>query len=483
MSEQEAESWVAHHPPDGGSCYRVVMWQQGAVDHRHLTAWKAARAGYVERMQQAGLRGTRGALAREREELQAYNASISSEAFAFRTRAQDVRTGGMREALRADAGVLGYKLGNGAAEVWLELSGEVGVDFHVQSWQAAAPKVTWSSDLIVEQLTAADAAEWQKAHRSTEEPIEAGAEGSAPFRHISVLLQETAGALQAAPGKVMVDATLGGGGHSEKLLQAGAMVWGIDQDPMARIATRYRLAHYGEQLRVLAGNFREIAKLLREHGVDSVDGVLADLGVSSPQVDTASRGFSFLAEGPLDMRMNPNQPRSAADVVNEASEKELADILWQYGEERASRVIARRIVQQREHEPITTTTQLANIICSVLPRRGKQHPATRSFQALRIAVNDELAALDELLVGGLSILRSGGRMAVITFHSLEDRKVKQFFERVTRPEIDRPEWAQPRPNPEYKARSVTRKPITPSEAELSANPRSRSAKLRVIEKI
>ena len=169
--------------------------------------------------------------------------------------------------------------------------------------------------------------------------------------------------------------------------------------------------------------------------------------------------------------------------MNTATESELADILWQYGEERASRAIARRIVQERAKARITTTTQLADIIASVLPRKGKQHPATRSFQALRIAVNDELGALDALLETGLSLLKSGGRFAIITFHSLEDRAVKRYFDRVTRPEIDRPEWPAPRPNPEYAARLVTRKPIVAGEAELAANPRARSAKLRVIEKL
>jgi 16S rRNA (cytosine1402-N4)-methyltransferase len=267
------------------------------------------------------------------------------------------------------------------------------------------------------------------------------------------------------------------------MLEQGATVWGIDQDPAARKAARKRLAAYGDRLHIVAGNFRNAADLLRAEGLETVHGILADIGISSPQVDCAERGFSFLHEGPLDMRMNPAAPRSAADIVNTAAESELADILWQYGEERASRAIARRIVQERAKAPITTTTQLASIIASVLPRKGKQHPATRSFQALRIAVNDELGALDALLESGLGLLKSGGRFAIITFHSLEDRAVKRFFDRVTRPEIDRPEWPAPRPNPEYAARLVTRKPIVASDAELAANPRARSAKLRVIEKL
>ena len=340
----------------------------------------------------------------------------------------------------------------------------------------------------MEAISAAEAAEWQERCREAEAAVapEADAEADtecADFHHVTVLRDEAVAALQPAEGRILVDATLGGGGHTELMLQRGATVWGIDQDPAARKAARKRLAAYGEHLHIVAGNFRNAADLLAAQGVQQVDGILADIGISSPQVDQAERGFSFLAEGPLDMRMNPAAPRSAADIVNTAAESELADILWQYGEERASRAIARRIVQERAKAPITTTTQLAAIIATVLPRKGKQHPATRSFQALRIAVNDELGALNTLLENGLSLLKSGGRFAIITFHSLEDRAVKHYFDRVTRPEIDRPEWPAPRPNPEYAARLITRKPIVASDAELAANPRARSAKLRVIEKL
>ena len=484
MSEQEAESWIAPHPPEGGACYRALIWLLDAVSEQFFSACKHKRAELVARMRDAGTRGARGALALAQQELHNLNRDIRQQAFAFRTRAQSVRIGALRAALQADGGVLGYRLGDAAAEVWVELTDEIGVDEHVRQWKEALPDAAWSPESIIEQVSEQDARDMQRAAHAAGAEDAVGEMANVPaYCHTSVLLQEAVEMMGAAEGKVMVDATLGGGGHSERLLQAGASVWGIDQDPMARAAARQRLASYGEKLHVLAGNFRDVKTLLHSHGVDAVDGVLADLGISSPQVDTAERGFSFMAEGPLDMRMNPSLPRSAADIVNEADETELADILWQYGEERAARAIARRIVQQREHGRITTTTQLARIINSVLPRKGRQHPATRSFQALRIAVNDELGALDDLLSGGLSLLRSGGRMAIITFHSLEDRKVKHFFERVTRPEIDRPEWAQPRPNPEYTARSVTRKPVVPGEAELTANPRSRSAKLRVIEKL
>ena len=303
------------------------------------------------------------------------------------------------------------------------------------------------------------------------------------FRHITVLGHEATDALLPEEGKVMLDATLGGGGHSELLLRRGATVWGIDRDPTACAAAHHRLSAYGNRMHVITGCFGDVQELLHHEDVNGVDGIVADLGISSPQVDTPQRGFSFLSEGPLDMRMNPNSPRCAADIVNNASEEEIAEILYVYGEERAARAIARRIVQQRTISPITTTTQLAKIICSILPRRGKQHPATRSFQALRIAVNDELSQLEKLLKGGFALLRSGGRFAVITFHSLEDRAVKRFFEHVSKPELDRPEWPAPRPNPDYAARIITRKPITPGAEELANNPRSRSAKLRVLEKI
>ena len=486
MSEVAAEYWVAPQAPSGGTCYRVVLWEQDALSAETIASWQQQRAALLERMQTAGIRGSKGSLAALSGELKELNFNAIEKPLDFCTRAVHAltRAGELRTSLREDAGVLGYRLGAVGLSVWLELSGEDGVDAHIGRWQAAAPEVAWSAARIVEALRPSEVLDWQASCR--EQGIaaeEAEDETARPFHHTTVLAQEAVDALQPAEGKVLVDATLGGGGHSERMLQAGATVWGIDQDPAARRAAKLRLAPYADRLHVLAGNFRHVATLLRSNGVESVDGVLADIGISSPQVDEPERGFSFMAEGPLDMRMDPTAPRSAADIVNSASEEELADILWQYGEERASRAIARRIVQQRAKAPITTTLQLADIISSVLPRKGKQHPATRSFQALRIAVNDELGALDALLENAISLLRRGGRLAIITFHSLEDRAVKRFFERVTRPEIDRPEWPAPRPNPEYAARLITRKPLTPGEAELSANPRSRSAKLRVIEKI
>ena len=485
MTHTEPERWVAPHAPSGGTCYRIVLWEADALPATTLAEWKQERAALLEQMKEAGVRGSKGILASLSTKLNSFNYNTIEKALTICTRAEPAltRAGKLRDTLRHDEGVLGYSLSRAAVSVWLELTGEEGVDSHIAHWAQAA-ETEWSSEHITEAHSPAEALAWQNEHRALS--AESAAEESAaerPYRHVTVLAQEAVDALQPAQGKVLVDATLGGGGHSELMLKAGASVWGIDQDPAARRAAKNRLSPWAERLHVLAGNFREIDTLLQQSGIQQIDGLLADIGISSPQVDEADRGFSFMADGPLDMRMNPAAPRSAADIVNTAAEEELADILWQNGEERASRAIARRIVQQRAKAPITTTRQLADIISAVLPRKGKQHPATRSFQALRIAVNDELGALDNLLRRGISLLKSGGRMAIITFHSLEDRAVKRYFEHVTRPEIDRPEWPAPRPNPDCIARLITRKPITASTAELAANPRSRSAKLRVIEKI
>ncbi len=486
-------SWAATAEPCG-TCYRVLLWEADALPETTLGAWRASRAQLLARMRDAGIKGSRGLLGQLEEELCTLTRSAIAEPLATcrQTALSLARVDALNACLRGEDGVLAFRVTPCSATVLVELTSDEGLEGRIARWVATTPELVWCSSPVIEALPAAEAFAWQLACRadalavSAEEDAaatSAEAEAAADFHHITVLAQEAVDALLPAPGKVVVDATLGGGGHSELLLAAGAEVWGIDQDPAARRAARQRLAPYGERLHVVAGNFRNAVELLRGQGVAGVDGLLADIGVSSPQLDCAERGFSFLADGPLDMRMNPASPRTAADIVNNAPEAELADILWQYGEERASRAIARRIVQEREKAPITTTAQLANLITTVLPRKGKQHPATRSFQALRIAVNDELGALTQLLESGLSLLKSGGRFAVITFHSLEDRAVKRFFERVTREEIDRPEWPAPRPNPDYAARLVFRKPITASEAELAANPRSRSAKLRVIEKL
>lgn len=485
MDPSESITMAANRHPQG-TCYRVLMWEASALPGTTMEAWEQARRELLERMKDAGIKGSRGLLTQLEKDLKALTVKsietpltqLPRAAFSF------ARVEALATALRETPSVLAYRLGTASAEILVELSAEENMQDLLASWQAATPGLDWCARPIVQAMSAAEGCTWQEESRCDEsEEVGAPEYTSGDFHHVTVLLREAVEALQPAEGKVMVDATLGGGGHTAELLRAGAEVWGIDQDPTARAAARSRLAAYGDRLHVLAGNFRNTAELLHKHGVQQVDGLLADIGISSPQVDCAERGFSFLHEGPLDMRMNPAAPRSAADIVNEASESEIADILWQYGEERASRAIARRIVRERALAPITTTTRLADIIASVLPRKGKQHPATRSFQALRIAVNDELGALEELLQSGLSLLKSGGRFAIITFHSLEDRAVKRYFDLVCKPEIDRPEWPAPRPNPAYAARPVYRKPLTPAEEELSANPRSRSAKLRVIEKL
>lgn len=489
MSNVATESHAKGAPP-AGTCYKVLMWEAGALSPEQLDAWQQARRELLARMRDAGVKGARGTLAQLGAELRELSTRAVSAPLSTcpQSRQSLTRVGALAAELLREEQVLACRLTPCTATVLVELSGEEGINALVARWVTTTPELTWHPEPLVEAIGPAEAADWQESCRRAEEAVAPGTDTDADaeagaFHHVTVLREEAVAALQPAAGRVLVDATLGGGGHTELMLERGATVWGIDQDPAARRAARKRLAAYGDRLHIVAGNFRNAAELLKAQGVQQVDGLLADIGISSPQVDQAGRGFSFLAEGPLDMRMNPAAPRSAADIVNTAAESELADILWQYGEERASRAIARRIVQERAKAPITTTTQLAAIIAGVLPRKGKQHPATRSFQALRIAVNDELGALDALLETGLSLLKSGGRFAIITFHSLEDRAVKRYFDRVTRPEIDRPEWPAPRPNPEYAARLVTRKPIVAGEAELAANPRARSAKLRVIEKL
>jgi len=301
--------------------------------------------------------------------------------------------------------------------------------------------------------------------------------------HIPVLLPEVLHYVNAAEGKIVVDGTLGGGGHTEAMLQAGAQVIGIDQDEQALEFARERLASFDGQFTALQGNFSTMPALLREAGYEKVDAILVDIGVSSWQLDEASRGFSFGKEGPLDMRMDRSCGKTAADLVNGCSEEELKTIFREYGEERAAGKMARRIVEQREKKPFITTLDLADFISSIIPRGGKTHPATRIFQALRIAVNDELGVLHQFLENAAELLNPGGRVLVITFHSLEDRIVKQFFKHASLAEIDRKEWPAPRPNPDYQYKLLTRRPVVASADELKRNKRARSAKLRVAEKI
>jgi 16S rRNA (cytosine1402-N4)-methyltransferase len=301
--------------------------------------------------------------------------------------------------------------------------------------------------------------------------------------HESVLLAEVVELLAPAPGRLIVDGTLGGGGHSAALLAAGARVIGMDQDPEALAFAEARLGDCGENFRTVRSNFSKAGEALDALGIATIDGVLLDLGVSSRQLDAAERGFSFMREGPLDMRMDPSGPISAADLVNTMAGDQIERILRNFGEEPAARKIAARLVRDRMVKPFTTTKQLAEAVETVVPRRGRTHPATRVFQALRIAVNRELDALAEGLSQFSARLAPGGRFAVITFHSLEDRIVKQFFKARTVQFLDRPEWPAPRPNPDYIFKAVTGKPVVACEAEQRANPRSRSAKLRVVERI
>lgn len=303
------------------------------------------------------------------------------------------------------------------------------------------------------------------------------------YYHETVLLAEAVDSMAPAEGKVLVDGTLGGGGHTEKMLEAGAVVYGVDRDPQALEYAGKRVKRFGDRFRPVKGNYRDVLKHMREHGVEGVDGILVDLGVSSWQFDEADRGFSFSKDGPLDMRMGDSGV-TAADIVNGWEESELARIFWEYGDERASRKIAKRICEHRLANPYLTTTQLAQDIEKWCPRMGKKiHPATKVFQALRIEVNDELGALRELLDTAVDALNPGGRLAIISFHSLEDRMVKHFLKATSAKEVDKKEWPAPKPNPEYYFDLVSRKPITAGKEEVSRNARSRSAIMRVAERV
>ncbi len=301
--------------------------------------------------------------------------------------------------------------------------------------------------------------------------------------HESVLPREVVSYLQPAPGRLYLDCTLGGGGHSELLLEAGAQVIGLDQDPEALAHARTRLRQYGSRFCAFHSNFRDFARVLEEAGVGPLDGILSDLGVSSHQLDAGRRGFSFSKGGPLDMRMNQEAGQTAADLVNQAEPGDLVRILRDYGEERHAKRIVRAIVERRGRQPFTTTEDLAQVISSVLPRHGKTHPATQTFQALRLAVNEELAVLEDFLAQVPRWLKPGGRAVWISFHSLEDRLVKHAIARFSREWLDSLEWPEPRRNPDYCLRSLTRKPVEAAPDELQRNPRARSAKLRAAERI
>lgn len=321
------------------------------------------------------------------------------------------------------------------------------------------------------------------------------------FAHTPVLLAEVCQALQPKPGALFVDGTIGGGGHATELIrhiQPNGYLIGIDSDPAALQAARaYIDAHLGQETTqgcytLVHGNFRDIAAIVQAQQCHAVDGILLDIGVSSYQLNTPERGFSFQADGPLDMRLDPTQAYTAADLVNSLDEQELAHTIYHYGEERHARRIARAIVERRRHQPIETTGDLCDIVVQTVqgkhktqraraakaPRwHGSLHPATRTFQAVRIAVNHELDSLEQVLPQAVSLLRRGGRVAVISFHSLEDRIVKQFFRAESGYGMS-DNAARP-----VRLQIMTKKPLMASEDEQQSNPRSRSAKLRVAERI
>jgi len=295
--------------------------------------------------------------------------------------------------------------------------------------------------------------------------------------HAPVLLNEVLIALQPYSGGVYIDGTVGAGGHAAAILrqaQPEGRLFGLDQDPMALALARQQLAPFGTQVTLIHANFEQLGRL----ALPQVDGILLDIGVSSMQLDQNERGFSFQTDGPLDMRMNTTTGETAADLVNTLPEDELANLIYQYGEEPRSRRIAKAIVQAR---PIERTLPLAQLIAKVKPGYSRIHPATQTFQALRIAVNDELGVLARVLPQAIALLKPGGRLAVITFHSLEDRIVKQFFKQESTDCLCPTE--QPFCTCQHHAtlRLITKKPITAAESEIAVNPRARSAKLRVAE--
>ena len=307
------------------------------------------------------------------------------------------------------------------------------------------------------------------------------------FSHVSVLLQECMDALCIKPDGIYIDGTAGGGGHSSEIashLDTGKLI-ALDRDMSAVQAAGARLEKYGERAQVVHSNFSEMAQVCRQLGIEGVDGVLLDLGVSSYQLDTADRGFSYMADAPLDMRMNREDTLDAYTVVNTYTEQQLKKIIYDYGEERFAPRIAQRIVQEREKQPIRTTGELVNIIKAAMPaaaKEGGHHPAKRTFQAIRIEVNGELSVIEPTIRDAVSLLKPGGRIAIITFHSLEDRLVKQTFASLASG------CTCPRDFPvcvcgkKPLVEIISRKPILPGAQELEVNPRSRSAKLRVAQK-
>lgn len=308
------------------------------------------------------------------------------------------------------------------------------------------------------------------------------------FHHVSVLLEECIDGLNIKPDGIYVDGTLGGAGHSSRIaakLTTGRLI-GIDRDPVALKAAGERLAPFGDRVTLVHSNFCEIADVLDDLGIGGVDGILLDLGVSSPQLDDGARGFSYMADAPLDMRMDNGDSLSADTVVNTWSYEELKRILYEYGEERYAPAIASAICRRRESAPIGSTLELVDVIRSAMPPaalREKQHPAKRSFQAIRIAVNDELNSVAKVMKDAIPRLNPGGRLAVITFHSLEDRIVKNAMAEAAKGCTCPPNFPVCVCGKKPKVQVITRKPIVSGENELERNPRARSAKLRICEKV
>ena len=308
------------------------------------------------------------------------------------------------------------------------------------------------------------------------------------FHHVSVLLEACIEALNIRPDGIYVDGTLGGAGHSSRIaakLTTGRLI-GIDRDPVALKAAGERLKPFADRVTLVHSNFDEMDTVLKDLGISGVDGILMDLGVSSPQLDDSKRGFSYMADAPLDMRMNGEDALDARQIINTWSYDELKRILYDYGEERYAPRIAGAICKRREEAPIETTLELVDIIRGAMPAaalREKQHPAKRSFQAIRIAVNDELGSVERVMKRAVPCLNPGGRLAVITFHSLEDRIVKNAMAEAAKGCICPREFPVCVCGRKPQVKIITRKPITSTEEELAANPRARSAKLRVCEKL
>jgi 16S rRNA (cytosine1402-N4)-methyltransferase len=309
--------------------------------------------------------------------------------------------------------------------------------------------------------------------------------------HIPVLLQEVIQYLQPQSGGIYIDGTVGAGGHADAILRASApdgQLFGFDQDKDALEIANRQLAQFGDRVRLLHSNFNQLSQIAGRYHIPPADGILLDLGVSSMQLEQPERGFSFQLDGPLDMRMNPLSSRTAAMLVNTLPKKELANLIYRYGEEPQSRRIAKAIIAAR---PIDRTVELAQIIARALstkarPKSGRRrlpkiHPATRTFQALRIATNDELGALEQVLPQVIALLKPKGRLAIISFNSLEDRIIKQYFKRESQDCLCPPEQVICNCRHKSTIHIITKKPITPSLAEIEANPRARSAKLRVVE--